>query len=274
MIAINRIRDDDLITHKLKGVELEKILKALLVKRIRHEQDNTIKFKVISKWKPAKEQLIIESNGKCAFCECEIPSHSNGDVEHYRPKSIYWWLAYAIDNFLLSCSICNQRKLNHFDVRNVRVSCGNLPDETDVQGIDNFIKQFARNPARANTNNSIIGLKKLRSKEKPKLLNPYLEDKIEDYFIWSFDDVLKEVEMSPKPSLSKQKKENATYTIKLLDLNRIRLKKRRYKELLKLRKTIELGATFGMIQPLYLLPDCEYAGMNKFYCKEVGLETN
>lgn len=32
-----------------------------------------------------------------------------GDGEHYRPKSTYWWLAYNYDNYLASCTLCNQR---------------------------------------------------------------------------------------------------------------------------------------------------------------------
>ena len=272
MIAIKRIRDEDSITHKLKGAQLNKILRALLKKRIQFESGILSKFKVISKWKPAKEQLLSESYGKCAFCECEIPSHNHGDVEHYRPKSIYWWMAYTIDNFLLSCSICNQRKSNSFEVRRERASCGNLPDESDTDGINKFVERLVLKPSLSRFDYSMLGLKKLRHEEKPKLLNPYIEDKIETYFIWSFDDVLKEVEMLPKSSLSPQKKQNAIYTINLLDLNRIRLKKKRYKELLKLRTTIELGGTLAMVQPIYLMPDCEYAGMNKFYCKDIGFD--
>ena len=32
-----------------------------------------------------------------------------GDVEHFRPKSKYWWLAYCYENYLYSCQMCNQR---------------------------------------------------------------------------------------------------------------------------------------------------------------------
>ena len=41
---------------------------------------------------------------KCAYCEKSLldsPKH----IEHYRPKNIYYWLAYSWDNLFLSCDI-------------------------------------------------------------------------------------------------------------------------------------------------------------------------
>ncbi len=36
-------------------------------------------------------------------------------MEHYRPSSIYWWLAYSFSNYLLSCCTCNrERKIGRF----------------------------------------------------------------------------------------------------------------------------------------------------------------
>ncbi len=60
-------------------------------------------------WGRAKAQLLKESNGKCAYCESPTTVVSYGDVEHFRPKSLYWWLAYCYENYLPSCTICNQR---------------------------------------------------------------------------------------------------------------------------------------------------------------------
>ena len=59
-------------------------------------------------WKVAKPQLKLESGGKCAYCESPTDSVAHGDVEHYRPKSKYWWLAYCYENYLYACQICNQ----------------------------------------------------------------------------------------------------------------------------------------------------------------------
>lgn len=61
-----------------------------------------------SVWKKAKEQLKAESHGKCAYCESSTSTVAHGDVEHFRPKSVYWWLAYCFDNYTFAWQICNQ----------------------------------------------------------------------------------------------------------------------------------------------------------------------
>ncbi len=46
----------------------------------------------------------------CAYCQCLLPHNDPGDVEHFRPKSRYWWLAYDFLNYLLSCAACNRNR--------------------------------------------------------------------------------------------------------------------------------------------------------------------
>lgn len=61
---------------------------------------------------------------KCAYCEKKLldsPKH----IEHYRPKSIYYWLAYSWDNLLLSCGFCNSVKGNRFEILNSQVKYNN-----------------------------------------------------------------------------------------------------------------------------------------------------
>jgi hypothetical protein len=70
--------------------------------------------------------------GKCAYCESYFEHVAWGDVEHYRPKRAvkeepghrgYYWLAYAEENLLPSCALCNQGsgKGNHFPIAGARV---------------------------------------------------------------------------------------------------------------------------------------------------------
>jgi uncharacterized protein (TIGR02646 family) len=67
-----------------------------------------------------RRALLAAQHGKCAFCEARIAHVMYGDVEHFRPKGGfrrgkrlmlpgYYWLAYAWDNLLLACQLCNQR---------------------------------------------------------------------------------------------------------------------------------------------------------------------
>jgi len=56
------------------------------------------------------KQLLYEiQNEKCIYCETKFTHNSPGDIEHFRPKSLYYWLAYDWKNLFLSCEECNRR---------------------------------------------------------------------------------------------------------------------------------------------------------------------
>jgi uncharacterized protein (TIGR02646 family) len=53
-----------------------------------------------------KAHLHEMQHMKCCYCEqIHVPIHN--DVEHYRPRSKYWWLAWTWDNLLFACRACN-----------------------------------------------------------------------------------------------------------------------------------------------------------------------
>lgn len=52
-------------------------------------------------------QLEQDQHYKCAFCECYLPLKYH-DVEHFRPKSHYYWLGHDWKNLLFSCERCNR----------------------------------------------------------------------------------------------------------------------------------------------------------------------
>ena len=54
-----------------------------------------------------RKQLLDDQHNKCAYCESRIPKEYN-DVEHYRPKSKYYWLGHDWNNLLYSCPLCNR----------------------------------------------------------------------------------------------------------------------------------------------------------------------
>lgn len=60
-------------------------------------------------WMDLKPLLRTIFRGKCAYCESNVMATGSGDIEMYRPKSIYPHLAYEWHNLLFSCAICNQR---------------------------------------------------------------------------------------------------------------------------------------------------------------------
>ncbi len=71
------------------------------------------------KYKDIKKAIFDLYRGKCAFCEQRIEI---GHVEHFRPKNIYYWLAFSWDNLLWACSGCNTHKSNIFDLDGQRIT--------------------------------------------------------------------------------------------------------------------------------------------------------
>ena len=61
--------------------------------------------------KDVRDQLIKDQHYKCAYCESKIPEQYH-DVEHYRPKSLYFWLGHKWSNLLYSCELCNRSYKN------------------------------------------------------------------------------------------------------------------------------------------------------------------
>ncbi len=187
-------------------------------------------------WKLAKEQLFVETGDKCAYCETPTSVVSFGDVEHYRPKSIYWWLAYCYDNFLVACQICNQRfKKDIFPLQNQKMLAPVILCNTTDVCIAFKAGTIAPNPLNQDEINDFI---RAHKKERPLLLNPYFDDP-SDYFAWRADDVLREVEVTPNSenllvsvivnTENPEVESIALASIEYYGLNRMELRAERYK---------------------------------------------
>lgn len=197
MIHLNRIRTKQAIHSNFRSERKRVFEEELLLnqRRIKRGQIGQHTFKS-HRWKPAKKQLLAETRGKCAYCEASISTVAFGDVDHYRPKSSYWWLAYCYDNYLASCQLCNQRfKKEAFPTQNRKMQSPTIRRNTT----DNYIAAkagiIAPDPLNKNRVADFIGL---HQQERPLLLNPYFDDPTE-YFAWRTDDVLREVEITANP---------------------------------------------------------------------------
>lgn len=60
-----------------------------------------------------RDALIAIYKHKCAYCEQKMERYN---VEHYRPKKIYYWLAFSWDNLIMACPTCNGFKGLHFEL--------------------------------------------------------------------------------------------------------------------------------------------------------------
>jgi len=113
-----------------------------------------------------KEALKSMFKKKCAFCESTITHVDYGQIEHFRPKSVYPQLCFEWDNFVLSCAICNGtgNKGNKFPLEAdggpfINPTTEN-PDDFFIFDYDDILKRFVVLPKnlRAVTMLSIIKL--------------------------------------------------------------------------------------------------------------------
>lgn len=197
MISLERQRSGAVIDALFLGARRQELAQELLTnqRRIKLGEITTHPWQS-DRWKRAKDQLSAETGGKCAYCEAPTTQVAYGDVEHYRPKSTYWWLAYCYENYLVSCALCNQKyKRAKFPVKNGKmrapvVRCNTTdafisanaatitPDSLDPAQVDAFHQRHID--------------------ERPLLLNPYYDDP-EQFFAWHADGVKREVELIPMP---------------------------------------------------------------------------
>lgn len=198
MIALLRVRTDQAIHLNFRGDKRVVFNKELLIQERELSQGN-IKVRKFaeSRWGVTKNQLFIETKGKCAYCEADTKIVSYGDVEHYRPKSIYWWLAYCYDNYLVSCAICNQvHKKDKFPTLNTRMLGLDISSETTNEEINLLANRLNPDPLTETEGLEYDDFKSLHLIERPLLINPYYENP-EDFFAYEADDILKEVSIIP-----------------------------------------------------------------------------
>lgn len=56
-----------------------------------------------------KGDLADVQRRKCCYCEFLEQGSDYRDVEHYRPKSVYWWLTWTWENLYFVCFECNRQ---------------------------------------------------------------------------------------------------------------------------------------------------------------------
>lgn len=201
MIQLQRDRNTAAINRNYTGdgkrrLELELLKDERRILRREISRKNRFKKKS-NRWKAAKEQLVRESKGKCAYCEAPTAANQYGDVEHYRPKSVYWWLAYSYENFLVCCQLCNEKyKRAKFPVINEHLQCPQVNKESTDQDLDALAGALCPDPL---DTDAIEAFAQRHTNERPLILNPYY-DIPEEYFGWMADEFTEEVKLVSNPA--------------------------------------------------------------------------
>lgn len=57
-----------------------------------------------------RKDLNAITNNHCVYCDATLLPYSNPEIDHFKPKKKYKYLAYSWINFFPSCGICNNKK--------------------------------------------------------------------------------------------------------------------------------------------------------------------
>ncbi len=190
MIKLGRNRAQASIPTDFRGTGLVTKHKDLINRYYVAKQDAKPMAFVSGKWKSAKESIEAESAKKCAYCEAPTKTVAWGDVEHFRPKSLYWWLAYCFDNYLFACQICNQGfKGDNFPVVGAKLRAPRMPVKAPKDPALTALATRLARDVTAITDDDILDE---WGHEKAGLPHPYYEDPAK-LFVFEADDDNKEV---------------------------------------------------------------------------------
>lgn len=148
----------------LASIKCTEALTKIQEKVKKGEKINAKDFGTLYKQDDVKGQLKIDQHNKCVYCETNLLDRQK-HVEHYRPKSKYWWLAYDWDNLFSCCCSCNIAKLAQFPLENESTRF-NLPKEIPL-----LINPYKEDPSNyiafheeeATAKDGLIGLQKQKA---------------------------------------------------------------------------------------------------------------
>lgn len=227
-------------------------------------------------WKPAKDRLKRDSRGKCAYCEAPTSLVAHGDVEHFRPKSIYWWLAFCFDNYLYSCQICNQTyKGDNFPISGAAAAAPAMPNAMPTGALlSDLLIALTHDPLLLDD----AQLAALWDEEQADLPNPYFENP-DQLFIYEVDSVNEEVWIRSAGGARADRAMAAAHAF--LGLNRPELLAERYINYVQLEVFSKILAEPGITPAIRTLSEAEvrrmqalnepFVGMRRYFARTLGL---
>jgi len=275
MIRLTRRRTANSVPTAFRGAKLRAKSRKLIEAFYRARATGTKMAFASAEWKPAKNALKKDTAGKCAYCEAPTDVVAHGDVEHFRPKSVYWWLAYCFDNYLFSCQICNQtHKGDKFPISGAVTLLDDLPDALPTDAaLELLIESLSLDGSMLDDNHFI----QLWLNEDADLPNPYFEDP-SAYFTYEVDDANREIWIRSAGGARADRAMAAAETC--LGINREALRRERhhnYRVLAVLNGLIKtnLDATARQkatteVQDLQRHSE-PFAGMRRWFAAELGL---
>jgi uncharacterized protein (TIGR02646 family) len=268
MIPLQRARTELSIPAKYRAPDKNRHELALMQLHLAGEEPDP------SHWTAAKRWLKREAFGKCAYCEAPTDTVAHGDVEHFRPKATYWWLAYCWDNLLFACQICNQsHKRLQFPVAGRRMREWEL-ESADLEAIAGSL---APCPLDGDDRYDLAAYARELATERADLLDPYREDPAA-MLAWEADPIDRVVRVIPgaQDPITRRR---ANACVRVLGLNREELGRERWKTHRILGVLAEAWKKLPDDDPLraeteralrsMLADDAAFAGMCRFFVRKI-----
>ncbi len=272
MIGLVRVRTKKAVPSSFRGATPHnRLVKLMQDVQSKLAAGEPVELEIDSKWKVTKNQLLTETHGKCAYCETPTAVVAFGDVEHFRPKSVYWWLAYVYDNYLASCAVCNQQfKGKKFEHDGPMMAAPPVSEMTPAAELKSLAKTFIPDPLKAD---QVTAFEAAHQVEAARIPNPYI-DHPEEIFAWEVLAGSREVELVARlgvpGSVAKVDAAERIYGLNRPELKRLRFKHFQFYSVS--RQTADEPGVPLVIRDLHLRliesmtrPDSPYAGMIRFF---------
>lgn len=275
MIRLTRTRTAAGVHASFTGAKLAQKLIALGEARLAHGDRIPYEGR-LGDWSKTKKHLQQESRNKCAYCEADTATVAHGDVEHFRPKSSYWWLALCVDNYVYACQICNQSyKSDHFPIHGKALVGPELPPAMPLDPQERLALAASICPDPVSVDEA--RLQRLWAAEKAGLPHPYLEDP-ETLFAWKVIETNGEIRLVPRTERSVRARRAAAAVDANLGLNRELLSRQRYlvyRKLVRFLKVWKQGdAELRQEAAEEITEMCSgresFTGMCRYFCRQAG----
>ena len=277
MIRLKRTRELRSLHEGFTGDGLRERLMLLVAAKIASGDGSVVWTGKIAEWGLMKPTLKQDSFNKCAYCEANTAAVAYGDVEHFRPKSIYWWLALCVDNYVYACQLCNQTyKRDVFPIEGRMLAAPKIPDKLPQKTaeLNRLLGRICPDPARVNE----VQLAAKWLREDADLPHPYLEDP-EPLFAWAVVETNQEVRLVPADSASPRAKRAVAAAEDYLGLNREQLRAMRYQIFAALRMAVQawkLGdrelRRVALEQIRFMCESSQqFAGMCRYFARQAGV---
>lgn len=275
MIRLTRTRTAAGLHPSFTGARLAEKLIALSEARLAHGDKIPFKGR-LGDWSKTKKLLQQESRNKCAYCEADTATVAHGDVEHFRPKSNYWWLALCVDNYVYACQICNQTyKSDGFPIHGTALAGPDLPAQLPLDPQERLALAASICPDPISVDET--RLQRTWAVEKAGLPHPYLDDP-EALFAWKVVQTNAEIHLVPLTRRSVRARRAVEAVETSLGLNRELLLRQRYLVYEMLVWLLDIWKNDGAARRAQaaekLRAMCDgsrpFTGMCRYFCRQAG----